>query len=68
MLLCEKDNIYSIDTSDLSSLFLYFPVPENEIWRIDLLKELLDSRLDVIEFPGFSRQEIDELINFVCIS
>ena len=67
MLLCEKDNIESISISDLEDL-KYFPVPENESWRVNLLKELLDSRLESMEIPGFSQQELTNMIDFVCVS
>ena len=67
MLLCEKDNIESISISDLKDL-KYFPVPENESWRVNLLKELLDSRLENMEIPGFSQQELTNMIDFVCVS
>ena len=67
MLLCDKETIEHLTKNDLNDL-RYFKVPENEIWRVNLLKELLDSRLDNIEIPGFSHEEISELIDFVCVS
>ena len=67
MLICEKDTIKTLEISDLYPLE-YFSVPKNEGWRIDILNKLIETKLDNTEVPGFSSQEIEEMINFVCIS
>ena len=46
----------------------YCPVPEGDTWRIDILGELLDSRSSITEIPGYTQKEIQDLIDFVCVS
>ena len=41
----------------------YFPVPNEERWRIPMLKELLD--LDV-EVPGFLPAELQDIKEHLC--
>ena len=67
MLLSEKDSINCLQKSDLI-LLKYFPVPVNAAWRMDVLEELIDARNNFCEIPGFTSEEINELIQFICIS
>ena len=67
LFLCNKDTINSLKEDDINRLE-YNPIPENEAWRIDLLTELLDTRSSITEIPGFTPEEITEIINFVCTS
>ena len=46
----------------------YFAVPEAEAWRPSLLSHLLSAREDIATLPGFSLTEVEEMIQFVCIS
>ena len=41
----------------------YFKTPENEEWRHGVLEELLDASTEV---SGFEKQEIVEMIQFIC--
>ena len=44
----------------------YFEVPDSEEWRIDMLTELLQLRRDSLTRPGFSQDEIQCVLDFVC--
>ena len=46
----------------------YFAVPEAEAWRPSLLSDLLSARANLSTLPGFSLPEVEEMIQFVCIS
>ena len=48
---CLKDNIK------------YFPINESDVWRVDLLKELISIKRSPNNLVGFSCAEIDFLIN-----
>ena len=67
MLLCQENSIHSLTISDLEQLD-YFPVPKNETWRIPVLKELLESRFEENSIPGFSTEEITDMIHYICVS
>ena len=46
----------------------YSSVPVTEAWRPSLVKNLLDIREKRAALPGFSLDEVDEMIKFVCTS
>ena len=41
------------------------PIVENS-WRLQMLKELLETRSGGMDILGFDKQEIDEIINDIC--
>ena len=65
MHLLNKDSINDLSKSDVNTL-VFSPVPKNEEWRIGFLKELLDIRSNDIVLDSFSKDEIDDMIQFVC--
>ena len=44
------------------------PPVQTWTWRIPLLKELLEIRKDSIHVPGFSCEEIKEIIDDICVN
>ena len=46
----------------------YFPLPENESWRVPLIKELLAVKAQNLTLEGFTSKEIDEIIVYACTS
>ena len=65
MLLCQKETIHDLKTSDLDNL-TYQTIPEDEMWRLSLIKELLEIRRNDLELNGFSEEEVSSLIDCVC--
>ena len=61
--------IQMLTSKMVKSKLTYYPVPEDETWRIPFCKELLQLRNDDnFYLPGFSFEEQTELLNYVCIS
>ena len=67
MLLCKKPSVNHIEPTDIDSL-VYSPIPENEQWRVNVAKDLLEARHHEEFLPGFSQEEITDMLNFVCSS
>ena len=58
------------DSSNLSSTLVknkmkYSAVPQPEEWRIGLLKDLLSNQLEI---PGFTDDEIGDMVSYICNS
>ena len=58
------------EPSQLSPAFVkkkmkYSDVPPNEQWRTGFLTELLS---DNLEIPGFTDDELEEMVSFLCTS
>ena len=46
----------------------YFPIPDEEAWRLPLLRDLMKARNDNTILPGFSLSEVEEILKYVCTS
>ena len=46
----------------------YSVIPESEVWRVDMMTELLQLRKDSLSLSGFTPEEIKYLLDFVCES
>ena len=43
----------------------YFQVPDEQKWRIPILRELMDGKITV---PGFTEEELNTMKNYLCTS
>ena len=46
----------------------FVPVPEEETWKINLVKELIDVKWGEASIADFSTDEIDEILEQICTS
>ena len=46
----------------------YKEVPLNEGYRIGFIKELIEVRHDAVEVDGFTAEELDEILSYLCVS
>ena len=67
MLLCKKTSIDHIVDTDIDNLS-FCEIPENEEWRLNLVKDLIEARNDPEVLPGFSYAEITDMLEFTCVS
>ena len=67
MLLVDKCEVSDVTPDDLLKI-KYKSIPENEEWRIPLLNELIEVKMDKYQVKGFSEDEIQHILNNICIS
>ena len=41
-------------------------IPENEKWRIALVREIMDAKSGIIEVANFTTEELDTINEFDC--
>ena len=46
----------------------YAPVPDDEEWRVSLIRKLLAASLENEVDVPLSTQEIDDILNYACIT
>ena len=46
--------------------FKYHNVPEDEAWRVDFLKEIIEIKHGELEVSGFTEEELIEIQDFLC--
>ena len=68
MLMCDKTSIKDVEVHDIDQL-TYFECPENEVWRISLINELINIRANPSKLlPGFTIDEVEDMLSFACVS
>ena len=61
-----------INTNDLNisdaNLIEYFPISDDEKWRIGILRDIIDARKSNSTIEGFTFEELDLIVDYVCTS
>ena len=65
--LVNKYNIEDLVPEDSLSIS-YHKIPESEEWRVEMINEITDTKFGISEIPGFSHEELEEMLRFVCVS
>ena len=60
-------NMDDLEASDADQIE-YHPIPENEKWRVNILEDIIRARMNHSEIEGFSMEELDDIVEFVCTS
>ena len=67
MLLFGKCSTQNIKMIDIDS-FEFAPVKPEDFWKVSLVKEIIDIKADQIDVEGFTKHELDEILEYVCTS
>ena len=65
--LTNKSRIEDIKNVDIEAI-IYNEIPDAEKWRIGVINELSKVRTNEVEVPNFSLQEVQNMLEFVCVS
>ena len=68
MLLMNKANISELKSSEVKESLKYKAVPDNQVWRIPIVKELIEVKAGNAVIEGFTNGEILEMFDHVCVS
>ena len=60
--------ILSLNPCFVSSQVKYAPIPVEEIWRVSLLEELILIRSNDSTLEGFTKEEINDLLQITACS
>ena len=67
LLMTNKDDILQLDPQDTSQM-LYEPVSPENLWRIPLVKELIDAKWGEATIDIFTNSEINDILEDICTS
>ena len=67
LLLTKKHDSTMLVPSDVLEID-YLPVPEEDKWKISLVKELIDVKWGEASIGVFSTNEIDDMLDHICTS
>ena len=67
MLLVGRTRIEDLSTEDITKL-CYRQIPMDEEWKLNLVKEITESRYGKLVVPNFSKSEYQDILHHVCTS
>ena len=67
MLLLGKYSVEDIDKLDADKID-YFSMDENDSWKVECIREIVEAKEGVFEIQGFNPEELDDMLNFLCTS
>ena len=67
MILVKKSSIDSLVPGDALDI-KYHEIDEQQAWKIDIVKELTDVKFGESFVEGFSRKELNAMLNYVCLA
>ena len=67
MILTKKDSIESISAKDIENIE-FEEISNDDLWRVEVIKELTDVKFGQLNVDGFSDDECNEILHYVCTS
>ena len=64
----EDEDFSKLNSNLIKKKLCYKEVPAEELWRVQLGEELLKVRHGSKMLPGFTKEECEELLEYVCAS
>ena len=66
MLETDKHDVRSLQPSDVKAK--QRNLPENKQYRVEFIKELIDVRNNQLEVAGFDEEELEAILQHLCVS
>ena len=67
MLLTSQNRIEHICRSDVSTI-QYHPIEDEDVWKVGVIHEIMDTQQGYAEIDGFHLDEIKEILEHLCVS
>ena len=62
----DTHDIRNLEPSDIKAK--YKDIPIGEEYRVNVIKEIIETRNNQLEVPGFENHELEEILRHVCVS
>ena len=62
----DKNSIEDITTEDIDNV-CYAPTKHEDLWKVAMVKELIEVRADQKVVTDFTKEELDEILEYLCI-
>ena len=67
MLLVGKTRVEDVGMEDLSKL-TYHKLEEQAMWKVPMIKEIINIKSDEMKVPGFQYEELDVILEHLCVN
>ena len=65
MLLVNKTDISELSIHDANNI-KFMPVPEEEMWKINMVKEITDIKFGEKVLEDFPHDDLEKILHFIC--
>ena len=65
---CCNTNVQSLTPQLVKTTMSYFRIPDDQLWRVPIIQEMLAIRNNDLSLTGFSYREIKDILDNMCIS
>ena len=67
LLLTQKSKVEDVTIEDIENI-QYAEISDENIWRVNLIREITDEKFNQLEINGFSEDECEEILQYACVS
>ena len=67
LLLTNKSSVEEITNDDIEHIE-YAAISDENRWRIDLIREITDTKFGQLQIDGYSFEECEDILQFACVS
>ena len=67
LLLTDKDKVEDLCKDDIRIL-KYSKIDCKDIWKVNMINEITDTKFDKLEVENFSHEELEEILVHLCTS
>ena len=67
MILAGKTCVEEIKKEDAKKIE-YFPMDENDRWKVNVIKEIIEVKNNRLDIDNFELEELDEILTYLCTS
>ena len=61
-------NIDMLTPSSVKNEMTYFDCPANEVWRVELLRNIINIRTSEMFLENFDDNELENILEHICLS
>ena len=67
LLLTQKTKVEDITCEDIENIE-YAEISDENMWRVNIIREITNKKFNQLEINGFSEEECEEILQYACVS
>ena len=65
--LTRKSKVEDITCEDIENIE-YAEISDENMWRVNIIREITNKKFNQLEINGFSEEECEEILQYACVS
>ena len=66
-MLTQKSKVEDVTIEDIENIE-YAEISDENMWRVNLIKEITNKKFNQLKINGFSEEECEEILQYACVS